>query len=124
MSRKDGDRIRLLDGDSSSSHHGGTSAGGGPGVNRLGDLLGGAPLPPPAEIHVAIDKHQVGRIVSLQRPLPESRSTLSQSPAVVSMNEFMEDISTLKGTDHNHLFLSNRLIYLPPFYFPYQSITP
>lgn len=77
MSRKDGDRIRLLDSNSSSSHADGAASGGGPGVNRLGDLLGGAPLPPPPEVHISIEKQQ--------------------SPAAISMNEFMEDISTLKA---------------------------
>ena len=34
------------------------------GVNRLGDLLGGAPLPPP-EVHVVIEKQQVMMVMMM-----------------------------------------------------------
>ncbi len=59
MSRRDGDRIRLLDDSSSSSSGSAAPVGAGPGVNRLGDLLAGASPTPPPEVHVTIDKQQV-----------------------------------------------------------------
>ena len=87
MSRKHGDRIRLLDDDSSHHHDDGPAANAGPGVNRLGDLLGGAQLPPPAEFHVSIDKQQVRSRLSA----PFSTSTPARD-ALSSQSAFAESL--------------------------------
>jgi hypothetical protein len=109
MARKEGDRIRLLDSASSSSLRESPDGGSGPGVNRLGDLLGGATLPPP-EVQLNLDKAQVRMflfqcrmllylllLVSIRYFLLHFLMLAHQSPSAVSMNEFMEDINTIKG---------------------------
>jgi hypothetical protein len=79
MSR-DGDRTRLLDGNSSSSFHAGTAAAAGPGVNRLGDLFSGAPPPPPPEVHVSVEKQQVCPAPSCFECSPQSHCRRASEP--------------------------------------------